>query len=117
MAEFLKELQENIDDLKKEKDDTSDNIQTLTLKKEEEIEGDFKQLQQQEEDFSKALVKANTVWENSCNEFEKEKKVFETLEDSIKENDEEFEETKKELDAAKSDEAEKLKKVEQCQAC
>ena len=39
VAEFLKELQENIDDLKKEKDDTSDNIQTLTLKKEEEIEG------------------------------------------------------------------------------
>ena len=116
VAEFLKELQENIDDLKKEKDDTSDNIQTLTLKKEEEIEGDFKQLQQQEEDFSKALVKANTVWENSCNEFEKEKKVFETLEDSMKENDEALEETKKELDAAKSDEAEKLKKVEQCQA-
>ena len=34
----------------------------------------------------------------------------------MKENDEALEETKKELDAAKSDEAEKLKKVEQCQA-
>ena len=96
LAECLKELQESIDDLKKERDDTSENIQVLTLKKEEEIDGDFKQLQQQEEDFSKALVKANTVWENSCNEFEKEKKEFATLEKSMEDNDAALEETKKE---------------------
>ena len=116
LAECLKELQDSIDDLKKERDDTSENIQVLTLKKEEEIEGDFKQLQQQEEDFSKALVKANTVWENSCNEFEKEKKEFATLEKSMEDNDAALEEAKKELDAAKVDEAEKLKAVEICQA-
>ena len=76
ITENLKEMQQVIEDMKKERDDTSEAIQTLTLKKEEEIEGDFKQLQQQEEDYSKALVKANTVWENSCHEFEKETTGF-----------------------------------------
>ena len=115
ITENLKEMQQVIEDFKKE-DDTSEAVQALTLKKEEEIEGDFKQLQQQEEDYSKALVKANTVWENSCHEFEKETKGFQALEDSMKANVETLENTKLELNSAKLDEAEKMKAVENAQA-
>ena len=61
---LLQSVQEKIHALKEKMETTQQKIQQLTTKRDEEIEGDFKKLTKQEEDFSKELVKANTVWKN-----------------------------------------------------
>jgi structural maintenance of chromosome 2 len=60
----IEEVKEKIRVLVEEMDTTKAEIDELTNKREQEIEGDFKNLQKREEDLSKQLVKANTVWQN-----------------------------------------------------